>query len=523
MNVNTRLTPPQLSAPQQSAPKAEPKDATFSYNPQDPETLPNDTATISNVNPQNGRPETDTVKLTPKKGIFFFGQLIAVRDDPNYKVEPNQDGNFVFNTDHPKFTGANSFGAAAATVNKYNEVLGKLTGKQIEWAFGDKQLGISPETGEWPNAFYARDMKGVHFFDVKNTSTGNSGEVASHEVGHAVLDAIRPGYLGGTGSETGAFHEAFGDVLAMLMTLGNEKAVDKIVEQTTGDLSANRNILSDMGEGFGQAIGREGGIRTSFNKFTYKDPATLPERGDEDNLGHEVHDFSRLWSGAFYDVLDGIADANRAAGMSPKEALMAAGEEGWTLLVGQIEKSSTSSETTFKDMARNLVQADSEYNGGARQDIIRDVMVRRELLPEGAGLFKSFGLEFSGKPVVKTHTLGPDFGILSGVKMDSVVDQPLFSAFAAGNNSLGDIATSAVTAEAQKGVKLMLEAGDILFKESGKPSLEEIFRPDGTAFRAYVTTNEAGERELHKIPMAVCEFGHDHHGHDHDHHGHIHA
>lgn len=524
MNVNTRLTPPQLSAPQQSAPKAEPKDATFSYNPQDPETLPNDTAVISDVTAQNGGIQTDAVKLTPKKGIFFFGQLIAVRDDPSYKMAPDADGNFVYNTEHPKFTGANSFGAAAATVAKYNSVYNEMTGKKVEWAFNDQHLGVSPETGEWPNAFYARDMKGVHFFDVKNTSTGNSGEVASHEVGHAVLDAIRPGYLTGTGTETGAFHEAFGDVLAMLMTLGNEKAVDQLVAQTdAGDLSSKRNILSDMGEGFGQAIGREGGIRNSFNKFTYKDPATLPERGDEDNLGHEIHDFSRLWSGAFYDILDGISDANRAAGMSPKDALMAAGEEGWKLLIGQMEKSPASSETTFKEMANHLLRGDADFNGGARQDLIRDVMVRRELLPEGAGLFKSFGLELSGKPVLKTHTLGPDFGALSGVKMESMVDQPLFSAFASGNNALSEFAANSVTAEAQKGAKLMLESGDILFKESGKPSLEEIFRPDGTAYRAYVTTNENGERELHKIPMAVCEFGHSHHGHDHDHHGHIHA
>src|SRR5690606_11574372 len=127
---------------------------------------------------------------------------------------------------------------------------------------------VSPETGEWPNAFYARQMKGIHFFDVKGTSTGNSGEVVSHEAGHAILDAIRPNYLGGTGAETGAFHEAFGDVLAMLMTLGNDQAVDKIVAQTEGgDLSTKRNALSDMGEDFGNQIGRKGGIRTSFNKF----------------------------------------------------------------------------------------------------------------------------------------------------------------------------------------------------------------------------------------------------------------
>jgi hypothetical protein len=514
MNVNTRPALKPLPSPQSAAPKAEPKEATFNYNPQDPKALDSDTATLS-VRAENGSVETDKVVLDNKKGIFIFGRLIALRDDPKYKMEPNADGNFVFPREHAKFTGANAFSAAAKTVDKYNEVYKELTGKSVEWAFGDQQLLISPETGEWPNAFYAREMKGVHFFDVKDTSTGNSGEVASHEVGHAVLDAVRPNYLTGSGPETGAFHEAFGDVLAMLMTLGNESAVDKIVAQTEGgDLSSKYNVLSDMGEDFGNVLGMgDRGIRSSFNNFTYKDPATLPERGSETELGHEIHDFSRLWSGAFYDVIDAIADSNRAEGMSPKEALMAAGEEGWKLLIGQMENSSSGSETTFKNMAANLVAGDAQFNGGKRQEAITDIMVKRELLPEGSGLFKSSSLAFSGDVVAKEHTLGSDFGLLAGVKMETLVDQPAFG-------GITEFETAAMTSEAQKGVKMMMANDEILFSD-GKPGFDQLFKADGTAYKAYVTTGADGQRELHRVPLAVCDFsGHDHGGHDH---GHIHG
>lgn len=509
MNINTStpVAPPQ--------PKAAPKETrTFNTNVQDPDTLSNDTVQID-VNAANGEVSTDSVVLDNKKAVFFFGQLVGLRDDANYKLNPNADGNFVFPQGHESFTGANAFSAAAATVNKYNEVLGELTGKKIEWAFGKEQLKISPETGEWPNAFYARQFEGVHFFDVAPTSTGDSGEVASHEVGHAVLDALRPGYLGATGPESGAFHEAFGDVLAMLMTLGNDQAVDKIVSQTNGDISNNRNLLSDMGEGFGKALGREGGIRTSFNQFTYKDPATLPERGDEKNLGHEVHDFSRLWSGAFYDVIDGIADANRAAGMSPQAALKAAGAEGWKLLVGQMEKSSANSETTFKEMAANLLAGDAQYNGGSRQDLIKSVMIKRELMTPGEDLFKSSPIAFSGKGVNKKITLGEEFGALAGVKLNTVVDQPRFGFAPVENNS--------VRAEAEKGVKLMLQNDKILFTDK-EPELGELFNDKGElAYTAYVAPNAAGERELVKVPIAVCNFhdGPDGHHHHHEH-GHIH-
>ena len=513
MHINTRAQAQTPKAQPKPAPqeKAALEDKEFNYNAQDPATLKSDTATVS-VRAKDGGVETESVILDNKKAFFLFGRLITVRDDPNFKMKPNADGNFVFPREHESFTSANAFGAAAATVDKYNEVYGELTGKKVEWAFGDDQLIVSPETGDWPNAFYARQMKGVHFFDVENTSTGNSGEVASHEVGHAVLDAIRPNYLGGAGPETGAFHEAFGDALAMLMTLGNERAVDQLVAKTEGgDLSAKRNPLSDMGEGFGLALGMEGGIRTSFNEFTYKDPATLPERGSETELGHEVHDFSRLWSGAFYDVLDGIADANRAEGMSPKEALMAAGEEGWKLLVGQMEHSSESSETTFKDMAANLVAGDAEFNGGKRQELITNIMVKRELLPAGAELFKSAPIEFSGNIVDKELTLGQEFGELAGVKMNTKVDQPLFM-------GLDGAAAPDMSGETEKGIKLMMANDEILFTDKSEPDFGELFKADGTAYKAYVATNEEGEKELHRVPLTVCSFGHEH-----GHQGHIHG
>ncbi|MFA7481410.1 MAG: hypothetical protein WC314_12970 [Vulcanimicrobiota bacterium] len=497
--------------PPKPKPPVQPETKEFSYNPQDPAVMKDHPIAVEDVVVKDGKPETDTVKLANKTAIFdAFGRLRDIKDDPSFKLEAKEDGTFNYTHGEEKHTAANVFGGAAATVAKYNQVYSELTGKKIDWAFKQDQLEVSPETGDWPNAFYARQLNGVHFFDTGNTSTGNSGEVVSHEVGHAVLDAIRPNYFNGMGAETGAFHEAFGDVLAFLMTLSDDKAVEKLAEVTGGDLKSRRNFLSDMGEDFGNVLGLPpGGIRNSFNEFTYKDPATLPERGSETELGHEVHDFSRLWSGAFYDVLDGIADANREAGMSPKDALKAAGEEGWKLLVGQMEHSPSGSDTTFKKMAAALMDGDKQFNGGARQQLIGDIMVRRELLtPEQVGgLFKSSGPAFSGRVVDKEITLGGDFGLLSGVKVGAQVDQPIFSAFAQDD--------SQVKEEVEKGVKLMMQGDDILFATDGAPDIGDLFKPNGEAYKAYVTTNEAGERELHRIPMVVCDHGHHEHGHHH--------
>ena len=486
---------PRNAQPSQPTQPAQPSDKTFSYNAQDSDTLPTDTVTLPGVTVGNGMVSTDTVTLAPKKAIIFMGQILGLRPDPKYKLNPNEDGNFIFPQGDASLTGANSFSAVAKTVNKFNEKLQELTGKNIEWAFKEKQLGVSPETGETPNAFYARDFKGVHFFHYKTTSTADSGEAVSHETGHAILDALRPGYLQGSGAETGAFHEAFGDIMGMLMSLQNEETLDAIVAQTGGDLSSKRNILADTGEGFGHAIGKEGGIRTAYNDFVYADPATLPENGDDTHLGHEVHSLSRLWSGAFYDVLDGISDANRAAGMSPKDALRATGEEAFNLLVGQMEHSGDSSETTFKEMAQNLMAGDAEFNGGKRQDVIHNAMVKRGLMDASAPVgFMPIQRSFKGEPRNQELTFGADAGQLAGVKMNVQIDQP--SGFGLIRGESSDLA-----AEATKGAKLLAQDGKVLFLDH-KPEMKEIFQPDGSLITAYVAPNAQGEKEFHRVPIA---------------------
>lgn len=46
-----------------------------------------------------------------------------------------------------------------------------------------------------------------------------SHDVVSHELGHAILDNIRPLLLFGIDPDTGALHESFDELLAMLSAL----------------------------------------------------------------------------------------------------------------------------------------------------------------------------------------------------------------------------------------------------------------------------------------------------------------
>jgi hypothetical protein len=470
------------------APVKSPK--VFSYNAQDSDTLPGEKVTLNVSLNAKGLPSTDSVVLRPQTQVT--SSLPIMLPDGKYRLTPNAEGEFVYTEKGPLLDGANSFSAIAMTTDKFKQEYKELTGEDANWAFKDAQIGVSPTTGETPNAFYARPLKGIYGFHYKTTSTSDSGEAMSHECGHALLDGVRPGYLQGSGPETGAFHEAFGDQMGMLMTLQNDQALEKLVAETGGDLSRNQNILSDCGEGFGAALGMEHGIRTSFNDFVYADPATLPEHGDATHLGREVHSLSRLWSAAFYDVLDGISDANRAAGMAPKEALRSAGDEAWKLVVGQLHSSPNNSETTFKEMAQHLLTGDAAYNGGKRQDVIRDAMVKRGLMDKDAAPTRlAPGMRMTaGEPTEQEFTFSQDAGQLAGVKMKTLVDQ---SAFGLMQNT-----DDGVAREAAKGAKLMVEDGKVLFTESA-PSVEQLIAKG--AF-AYVAPNENGEKEFVRVPIA---------------------
>ncbi|HMA17943.1 MAG TPA: hypothetical protein VKS03_05855, partial [Thermoanaerobaculia bacterium] len=97
-----------------------------------------------------------------------------------------------------------------------------LLPKAGRWIPGNVLKAI-PIDGEDLNAFY--DRRALHFFrdvDVKSgaiVQSGDSPDIVTHEQGHAVLDSIRPDLWDAPHFEVAAFHEAFGDIAAILVAL----------------------------------------------------------------------------------------------------------------------------------------------------------------------------------------------------------------------------------------------------------------------------------------------------------------
>ena len=202
-----------------------------------------------------------------------------------------------------------------------------------KWA-ATKMLFIQPRAGKQLNAFY--DRSALRFFYALDPITKqliyavNSTDVVSHELGHAILDSMRPDLYNVQAMEIWAFHESFGDINAILNVLQYDVVLDYLLKQTDGNLR-QPNIATKLAEEMGNAIfnmtaGRMGHtagfLRNAFNNFTYTIPEKLSKNGLDSKITSEPHNFSRIFTGAWYDILVGIYEDQLKNNLSQKDALI---------------------------------------------------------------------------------------------------------------------------------------------------------------------------------------------------------
>jgi hypothetical protein len=192
-------------------------------------------------------------------------------------------------------------------------------------------LPAYPRFGQDWNAFY--DRSALKFFFAmdpethKTIFTCESADVCSHELGHAILDALRPDLWSLAAMEVWSFHESFGDISAMLHAMLHDEMIDYMLMETNSNLRLS-NVCTKVGEEMGTGIfhatgGRVGGIgylRDAVNTFTYSPPEVLPHKGPDSQLCAEPHSFSRVFTAAWYDMFVGMYEVERAAGKEPKIA-----------------------------------------------------------------------------------------------------------------------------------------------------------------------------------------------------------
>ncbi len=289
-------------------------------------------------------------------------------------------------------------------------------GTTVPWRSGRSHLAVEPRAGTDLNAYY--DRESLKFFSLTDPMSRQpvyaceSSDVIAHECGHAILDAHHPDYWDSLLPETAAFHEAFGDVSALLVTLGDEQVRSAILTETNGDLRKS-NIATRMSEQLAHGIALGGhpesvvsveAMRDLANHFRYTDPDKLPARAPASKLSAESHNLSRVFSGAFYDLLVNIYTQmrNASAFLTPDAALARARVDAGHLL-GQALILAPKGDAPFRTIAGCMLAADARYSSGANFAALRQAFVNRRLLKaREADLYRSG----SGLGHIHTSALG---------------------------------------------------------------------------------------------------------------------
>jgi hypothetical protein len=213
-------------------------------------------------------------------------------------VQSGVAGDFVFPPGTPESDCAHAFAVTRSTLSLFERA---LHGQSIPWAWNVGSnldpVSVFPRAGVTPNAFYSRSQRALKFFFFTPSGattpvfTCRSLDIVAHETGHAVLDGLKPGWIGaGNPPQTGGLHESFGDLAAIFLALSQLDQVDALVALTKAHLH-EKNFIAALAEQFGAGLGRPLGLRNADNDLKLS------------QVGNEVHAISQVFTGAIYDIL----------------------------------------------------------------------------------------------------------------------------------------------------------------------------------------------------------------------------
>jgi hypothetical protein len=303
-----------------------------------------------------------------------------------FKISAKAPAPQIYQPGTPEFL----YYANACALRRTADFWGSMLPQGTSWEVG-AVLAVDLDSGEDLNAFYTRgdggDAAGLHFFHDavagRTYFSGESPDVACHEMGHAVLDSIRPQLFDAQTIEAAAFHESFGDMSGLLSALQVASFRQALLSEIGTKLDRSSR-LSRLAEQLGAAIRilqpdavDPDSLRNAFNSFFYRDPQTLPPSAPASQLSSEPHSFSRVFTAAFLESLAGIfAQQSQADG----NGLVKAAQDAAQILIGGIMNAPVVPDY-FSQVAANMVQfaAGAPFNG-KYGDILKSAFVRRGIL-----------------------------------------------------------------------------------------------------------------------------------------------
>jgi hypothetical protein len=218
----------------------------------------------------------EAVDYDPATGVFYApfdlndGYLLA------------QDG-LQPSEGNPQFHQQMVYAVVMTTIEHFEHALGRVTlwspHRHDNNVFDYVQrLRIYPHALREANAFYDPEKKALLFgyFPASMTDPGSnlpggmvfsclSQDIIAHETTHALLDGIHPRFIEPSNPDALAFHEAFADIVALLQHFTYPEALRHQIARTRGDL-AKQNLLGELAQQFGEAIGQYGALRDAIGR-----------------------------------------------------------------------------------------------------------------------------------------------------------------------------------------------------------------------------------------------------------------
>lgn len=294
-------------------------------------------------------------------------------------------------------TAANCNVSVGNTINSRVKAIAKAR-KLERWAATDS-LAVNPRAGQDLNAYYDRRSLKFFYYPTGPNSmiyTADSSDIVTHELGHALLDTLRPDFWDVQALEIWAFHEAFADINALLAIMEYPAALEAAINETNKDIRKS-NIITRLAEQVGAAIygKRHLYLRDAVNNFKYQNPKSLPEDAPDEQLCAECHSFGRVFLGAWYEMVCGIYEQELKTSQ-PVAAFATAKNTAADYLYKAIVQSPLVP-TYHYAIAKGMLLAD-QANGSKYRAPIVAALQNRNLLPE----VKALACSVSKKELVKS-------------------------------------------------------------------------------------------------------------------------
>jgi hypothetical protein len=292
-----------------------------------------------------------------------------------------------------------------ATILKTMEIVEdeRVLGRRLNWAFDAPQLLVVPRAGEWANAYYERETHSLQFFYFKaNRSqemvyTSLSRDIVSHETAHAILDGISPDLYDALTPQSLALHEAFADIVAVVMAIRSPNLAKTVLEQTHGSLDYG-TAFSSIAEQFGRE--RHGGR-------SLRDLSQVIRM--DQVVSVEPHDLSTVLASALYEMLvkiykerlEGLIEREGDNFRDPEFSLSG---KALALSAQQLARMTMRAldylppgEITFADYGRAILAADKAAfpRYGRYREFLREAFVKRKIVPNKAALNVETNFEFA--------------------------------------------------------------------------------------------------------------------------------